>query len=555
MKLLLVILASLFFCIGALDIQANGHIYDPVSTVDSLKADQINWHLLDPEGDNIQGTSVYKVWQELLVGKKPKKTVVVAVIDSGIDIWHEDLKGKIWTNEKEIPGNGIDDDNNGYVDDVHGWNFIGNSEGENVEHETLEYVRIIRKFEGKYDGIKSESELPINERRNYRDFVESKKKYAKELSKYQSEHKDIELFEKTLNASEKLVMDALEKDEYSIQDLLTLNSTDQKVNAAKLFLLNVLNSGFTHDALNEIKDYYHVRMNKHLNLSFNPRSIINDDPYDITDTDYGNDDVKGPRSDHGTFVAGIIAANRDNGIGIDGIAEDVRIMVLRVVPDGDEYDKDVALAIRYAVDNGAHIINMSFGKEFSPQKSMVDDAFRYAVENNVLLVHAAGNSATNIDKEAHYPTAKLDDNTVAASVITVGAISKNLNYHLLGNFTNYGREEVDIFAPGVDMVSLYPGDKYNVGSGTSFASPIVAGVAALIWSYYPELTAIQLKDVLLNSALRYPRQKVYLPNDTSSKKKKVRFKKLSKTGGIVNAYEAFRHMEKLVEEIQVVNSN
>jgi subtilisin family serine protease len=225
-------------------------------------------------------------------------------------------------------------------------------------------------------------------------------------------------------------------------------------------------------------------------------------------------------------------------------------MALRVVPDGDEYDKDVALAIRYAVDNGAHIINMSFGKEFSPHKAMVDDAFRYAVENNVLLVNAAGNSATNIDKKTHYPTARLDDNTVAASMITVGAISKNFDQYLLANFTNYGRQEVHIFAPGVDMASLYPDNKYNTGSGTSFASPIVAGVAALVWSYYPELSAVQLKDVLLNSSSRFPRHKVYLPIEYPGKRKKVKFKKLSTTGGIINAYEAIRYAEKLVEVVR-----
>jgi subtilisin family serine protease len=547
-NILILAVFTIFYC-WTFDSKASGNPYDPVSTIDSLEADKVNWHLLDPMRDNILGASINKVWQELLQGKSPKKTVVVAVIDSGVDIWHEDLEGKIWTNDKEIPGNGLDDDNNGYIDDVYGWNFIGNSDGENVEHETLEFVRIIRKFEGKFGGIKSESELPANNRQNYRDYVESRKKWENERSKYLSEIKDLELFENTLIASEKLIKEALDKSEFTQEDLLLLNSSDQKVITAKFFLLNVFSRGFTYDALNEIKDYYHVRLNKHLNLEYNPRTIINDDPEDITDTDYGNNDVKGPRSDHGTFVAGIIAAIRDNGIGIDGIAGNVKIMSLRVVPDGDEYDKDVALAIRYAVDNGAHIINMSFGKEFSPQKEMVDDAFRYAVENNVLLVNAAGNSALNIDQNTHFPTSRLNDNTVAASMITVGAISKNFNQYLLANFTNYGREEVHIFAPGVDMVSLYPGNKYNTGSGTSFASPIVAGVAALVWSYYPELTAVQLKDLLLKTSLKYPRHKVYLPNDTSNKKKKVRFRKLSKTGGIINAYEAMRYAEKMVDVI------
>ncbi len=550
--ILVIFLAPLLF--GASSFTSNNSGADPVSTIDSLETAQVNWHLLDPVRDNIQGISMDKLYEELLKGKNAKKKIIVAVIDSGVDIGHEDLRGKIWTNQKEIPGNGIDDDNNGFVDDIHGWNFIGNSDGTNVEHETLEYVRIVRDYEKRFGKIKSINDLPASDRKLFEMYHQSRKKLAKEREKYEAERENIELFVQGLAISEELVQEALGKEDYTQEDLLALVTDSQDVMSAKLFLLNIYSRGFTYQDLNEVKDYYDTRLDKHLNTSFNPRVIVNDNPEDINDTSYGNNDVKGPRSDHGTFVAGIIAANRNNNLGIDGIAENVKIMVLRAVPDGDEYDKDVALAIRYAVDNGANIINMSFGKEFSPQKEMVDDALRYAEQNNVLVVHAAGNNATNIDDKTHYPTARLDDNTIAASVITVGAISKNLNYQLLGNFTNYGKNEVDIFAPGVDMVSLYPENKYNMGSGTSFSSPVVAGIAALIWSYHPELSALQVKDVLLNSVVKYPKQKVYLPNDDTGKTKKVKFSKLSKTGGIINAYEAFKYAEKLVES-QVINSS
>jgi len=521
---------------------AANRLFDPVSSVDSLQAEMLNWQHRDPQLDQIAGTSVERAWKELLPLKKAAQTVVVAIIDSGVDIDHEDLEGTIWVNEDEIPGNGIDDDNNGYIDDIHGWNFLGTRDGKNIEFENYEYARIVRKYKDEFGHVANEAELPEDLRDDYRLYRRSLKKFTSEWERLEAERMSLQIFEERLAYAESKIAESLGKKDYTLSELMKLNSTDEEVNNARFFLLSIYQRGFSKDALAELKEYVDANLNKRLNLSYNPRALINDDPEDITDRNYGNNDVKGPNPSHGTFVAGIIAARRDNNIGIDGIADNVKLMILRAVPDGDEYDKDVALAIRYAVDNGANIINMSFGKNFSPQKEFVDEAIRYAVENNVLIVHAAGNDAVNIDKHIHYPTPRLGSKEKAASVITVGAATMYLDRRLPGDFSNYGREHVDLFAPGVDMISLYPGNKYNLGSGTSFSSPVVAGIAALVWSRHPELTALQLKELLLETAQKYSNQKVYLPAE-SEKRKTVRFKKLSNTGGLINAWEALKKAE------------
>jgi subtilisin family serine protease len=289
-------------------------------------------------------------------------------------------------------------------------------------------------------------------------------------------------------------------------------------------------------------------LQQHLNLEYNPRTLVADNPEDINDRLYGNNNVIGPRADHGTPVAGIIGAVRGNNLGIDGIAQEVQLMILRAVPQGDERDKDIALAIRYAVDNGAHIINMSFGKDFSPHKHYVDEAVQYAEAHNVLLVHAAGNDGQNIDLVDNFPTKHYKAGKQANNWIEVGATSLKADKNFNGIFSNYGKQNVDLFAPGVDVISLAPDNKYDKMDGTSFAGPVVSGVAALVWSYYPELTAQELKEVLMKSCTLYPKLKVHTPAEDPTKKQKVNFSDLSVTGGVVNAYEALKLAQKVVLE-------
>lgn len=505
---------------------------------DELEKENLNWFNQDPTETKIQGVSVDLAYNTILKNTTPKKTIIVAVIDGGVDIEHEDLQGQIWTNIDEIPNNGIDDDNNGYVDDIHGWNFIGNSNSENIRYENYEYVRIYRDLKGDYDNLTSTDNLNEQQLQEYVLFKECKAKYKEELEKYTKLQKNIKNLKNKIADCDDIFKTRCQLENYTEEDIKSIHSTDPSVNRAKRFMQYLYKQGFTEELLSEEVERADQSINYHLNVDFNSRQIIHDDVEDINDNKYGNNDVTWERCEHGTFVSGIIAANRDNQIGINGIAENVQIMALRTVPVGDELDKDVALSIRYAVDNGAQIINMSFGKDYSPNKGLVYDAIKYASDHGVLLVHAAGNDGINTDEEVRYPNDKISENTFAKTWIEVGAASKKLDKKFCGIFTNYGHNNVDIFAPGVDIFSLYPNDTYYVGSGTSFAAPVVTGVAALVWSYFPDLTAIELKDILMKSGNVYAKKKVYQPGKGFANKQKVRFSELSNSGSVVNVNNA-----------------
>ncbi len=503
-------------------------VYSQSTSIDQLDQSLINWYNKDLSTDAIMGTSVEKVYSQLFQAKnKARKKVVVAVIDSGVDIEHEDLQGKIWTNPNEIAGNGIDDDGNGYVDDIHGWNFLGNSDGENIQHENLEYTRIIR-----------------DSAANKQLYQKALVKHQNELENKQTELKSILNFQdyvfkvKTFIYSETGVAIA------SAEDLEKIESANPNVLEAKKFLKGRYDQGFTEEGLEEYIAHVNDYLNYHLNRDFTPRNLIGDNPYDLQDMGYGNADVTGPDSQHGTGVAALIAANRGNGIGVDGVATFVEIMAIRSTPNGDERDKDVALAIMYAVDNGADIINMSFGKDFSPQKEFVDEAVKYAEEKGVLLIHAAGNDGKNIDSGDNYPTATYLNNTNALNWIEVGASSMAVDKDIAASFSNYGKNKVDIFAPGHDIISADTSNTYSKNSGTSFAAPVVAGVAALILSHYPDLSPEEVKEILMETSYQPKKpRKIYLPGD-DEKRKKVKFKDLSQSGGIVNAYEAMLEAER-----------
>ncbi|MBN2214984.1 MAG: S8 family serine peptidase [Bacteroidales bacterium] len=508
-------------------------------------ATYFNWFNLDYEMDGIPGISTDKAYNELL-GNKKSTTVVVAVIDGGIDIHHEDLKGKIWINEDEIPGNGKDDDENGFIDDVYGWNFLGAADGRNIKYENYEATRLYKKYKNRFSTADTIG-LSGKDLELFSLFKKARKVHFQKYTKALNEMAMIEKFEKNYYKADSIVKSNLKKDTFSIEEIKSFNASDSReFIMAKSVLLNLSDNGFCMERLKKYKDRISVKLNYHFNTDYDPRSIVNDDPENPGDSIYGNNDVISGTSDHGTFVSGIIAGNRNNNIGMKGIANDVRIMAIRAVPDGDERDKDVANAIKYAVNNGAKIINMSFGKDFTPQKELVDEAIRYAAANDVLLIHAAGNESDNTDKNPRYPNVlntgkeKITDNW-----INVGATSRELDDYFVGDFSNYGKNSVELFAPGVDVFSLQPDNKYDILDGTSFASPMVAGTAALIKSYYPEMTAAQIKDVILSSvSLSYKRQKVLLPAKVDEKKKRrTKFKKLSSTGGVLNVYNALQLCE------------
>lgn len=496
-----------------------------------------NWFNLDQNADNVKGVSTEQAYKTLLKGK-PSTTVVVAVIDSGIDVEHEDLKDKIWTNEDEIAGNGIDDDKNGYVDDIHGWNFIGGKNGENVIYDTYELTRLYARMSKQYKGVNGDK-LKGKKKARYERYLEIKKKFEKASKEAKAEYMQLKQVLTLYKNAYKMIEKDLGGKPLTIKNVEAIKSDNDDVNNGKQFILLLLNNGATAAdllQLEEIIDSYRIRAEYGYNEEYNPRTIVGDNYLNSKETGYGNNDVKGKFADHGTHVAGIIGANRSNELGMKGIAENIQIMAIRAVPNGDERDKDVANAIRYAVDNGASVVNMSFGKGYAFDKKAVDKAIKYAMKKDVLLVHGAGNDAKNTDYTDNFPNDRIGKkNKEVNNWIEVGALNWQTGDKAIADFSNYGKKNVDIFAPGVDIYSTTPDQKYQDMSGTSMASPVVAGVAALIRSYFPTLTAAQVKEVLLSSSIKSSEQ-VNKPGTDAT----ATLKDLCKTGGMVNVVEAVK---------------
>jgi subtilisin family serine protease len=501
----------------------------------------INWY----NGD-AYGMSTDKAYAKLLAGKE-SQTVIVAVIDSGVDIEHEDLQGKIWVNKGEIAGNGIDDDKNGYIDDINGWSFLGNPNGQNIEHEQLEVTRLYVEYRNKFDGVSSVDVAP-EDKAAYaiysacRDEVENTRtSSSRTLQQYKDYLKSFEDADAQLKSHF--------KGDYTAKDLKTVMN-DPTLGAAAKTMNPVKKRGAGIEQIREsfqgALDYFNGQLEYNYNPDYLPRSIVGDDPNDFSQKYYGCNDVEGPDAFHGTHVAGIIAATRGNGIGNDGVANNVLIMSVRAVPDGDERDKDVAMAIRYAVDNGAQIINMSFGKSYSPSQEEVISAIRYAESKGVLLVHAAGNSNKDISKEPNFPSPKYPSMSEEfKNWIEVGAstrygkakIDKKSNTlkqdGLAADFSNYNKDMVDVFAPGLEIYATTPNNEYQAIQGTSMASPMVAGVAALLKSYYPKLSMFEIRTIIFESVQVIDKD-TPLPGTTDM----VPFSSLSTTGGVVNVYNA-----------------
>lgn len=495
-----------------------------------------DWHIQDGRG----ALKSEKAHQELLKGKQGRK-IIVAVIDSGVDIEHEDLKDVIWTNPKEIPGNGIDDDKNGYIDDVHGWSFLGNKKGENITQDTYELTREYVRLSKKYAQAKP-SKKP-----EYLYWEQVKNEFEEKKSEFEMQFSLVKpMYEKALK-NEKLLKEALNVKELTSSVVEEFEPDNEELQEAKEGYLGILKLGITIDDLKSYVEYLDKGLKYGYNPEFDPRPLVGDNPKKLNEKGYGNNDVKGPDAEHGTHVAGIIAANRDNNIGIKGIANNVIIMPIRAVPDGDERDKDVANAIFYAVDNGAHIINMSFGKAYSPNKEYVDKAVQYAESKGVLLIHAAGNDAKDLEVENNYPNRFYKKTKKEASNwLEIGASGwKTNNAEFIANFSNYGKTKVHVFSPGVDIYAPIPDkNQYKYNSGTSMAAPATSGVAALIMSYYPNLTAQEVKEIILQSAYKIT-DKV---NKPGKKGANTSLSELCISGGVVDAYAAIQLAEKKSKE-------
>lgn len=527
-----------------------------------------DWYYGNP-GEGFNGISMRKAYQEFLKDKKTK-TVIVAIIDSGIDIEHEDLAENIWVNPGEIPNNGLDDDKNGYVDDVHGWNFIGGPNGKNVGPDSYEATRVYGSLKYKYENAVP-AKLNKKDKVEYETYLRAKETVEKEIVKAQGSLEKLDNVEMKVMAALDALATALGGKPFNGNTVNDVDVTDnQELTMAKSLALQFLADAEFKDVAelkNKIKDEisedrktYQNKLDFAYNVDFDPRKTIVKDNYnDPTERYYGNNDVEGPDPLHGTHVGGIVGAVRNNDKGMDGVAPNVKLMSVRAVPDGDERDKDVANAIRYAVDNGATVINMSFGKGFGTHKNLVDEAVKYAASKDVLLVHAAGNSGQNNDTTPNFPNSTFEKksgflckkNKKAKNWIEVGALNYKDGEDAPAPFSNYGQKDVDLFAPGMKIYSTMPNDEYAPLQGTSMAAPVVAGVAATIRSVYPALTAEQVKEAILKSVTPLT-QVVKVPG---SKSDTVSFSKLSVTGGTVNLDKALQYASKMKGKKKVKNIN
>ncbi|SEA41377.1 Subtilase family protein [Arachidicoccus rhizosphaerae] len=507
----------------------------------------LSWHMLDPIHDSVYGVSANRTYSELLKGKTGQK-VIVGIVDSGADTLQEDLKDVLWHNPKEIPNDHQDNDKDGYVDDYYGWNFLGGkSDTSNVTEDTRESTRYYFQYKSQFENIKDSNQVPQKERVHYRTWIQAKNieltatdaaKEAGALERISSLLPQISDFSKVLL-----------KDTFNLEDVKAYEPIDRKTSAEKqiyTILLDKVGPGTTNitlpakinsllDSLKEVNKLPDVAPPNYR------QNIVKDNYDDFNDKYYGNDNISAGDVMHGTHVSGIIGASRNNNLGMDGIADNVALIEVRTVPgSGDEHDKDVALAIRYAVDHGAKVINMSFGKPISPNRSWVEGAIRYAQQHDVLLVHAAGNDGEDITGQPNYPTQYYgpDNSKEFDNVITVGA-SGAMEDDLVADFSNFSKTAVDVFAPGVEIYSTLPGkDNYGSLSGTSMASPVVAGVAAAIRSYYPELSAPEVKQLIMASVT-----KINFPVINPATGEKVKLSDLCVTGGIVNLYNAIKMMQ------------
>ncbi|MEO6879091.1 MAG: S8 family peptidase, partial [Gemmatimonadaceae bacterium] len=494
------------------------------------------WHLLDEATDHVPGISANRAMSELLAGKAPKQTVLVAIIDNGIDTMHVDLRANLWTNPKEIGGNGKDDDGNGFVDDMHGWNFIGGRDGQDVHFDTFE---VTRQYARCHNQAAASGQPAITDKAQCAQIDAAFDKQRKSIESSAQNYREINT---VMQQIVPLLTRAAGTDSLTIARVRALPAATPQMAQARQIYLELAGQGATPSVIADGLTSLEGQVKYSLNPQYNPRTLVGDNYADPSEHHYGNADVMGQEPKHGTHVAGIIGAVRGNGVGIDGIAPAVKLMMIRAVPDGDERDKDVANAIRYAVDNGAQIISMSFGKTYSPYKAAVDDAVKYADAHGVLMVHAAGNDGEDLDTSKNFPTPKYFTGGRPVNWIEVGASSWKGGDSLAANFSNYSANQVDVFAPGVDILSTVPGNKYERDSGTSMAAPVVTGLAALLMDYFPNLTASDIRNIIVKSVMKLSNQMVAKPGDD---KGRVPFGTLSVSGGIVNAYNAVKMAEQV----------
>ncbi|RQP10288.1 MAG: peptidase S8 [Chryseobacterium sp.] len=505
--------------------------------------DLATWYHKDFATTNVYGINTENAYRFLeSKGLKPQ-TVVVGVLDSGVQVDHPGLIKNMWTNPGEIAGNGKDDDKNGYVDDIHGWNFQGGKDGD-VDVDNMEVTRVVKKYRPIFEGENS-AQNKANQGKMPTEFAMYMK--AKDIFQRKSieARRNYEYY-KALQERVPAIVATLNGMTLTQENLAKIQPKDAYQAQYRDMLSNLLRDpslagktpaeveAFLSKQMKGALDYFEPQATKQYDLDFDPRGIVGDNYDDVNERFYGNNHYEGPDAQHGTHVAGIIAGYPHDGNIQYGVASRVaKIMTVRAVPDGDERDKDVANAIRYAVDNGAKVLNMSFGKPISPNKDKVWEAFKYAQDKGVLLVKAAGNENEDIVENEYFPTnykSVNDKQPFVTNMIVVGASTKD-NDGLRAGFSNFNSERVDLFAPGAEIYSTVPKNEYEYLQGTSMASPVVAGAAAVLFAYMPQLTPQQVKEALMKTVNRPAAQ----PGQ------EVPFTSYSASGGVIDLYKAAQY--------------
>ena len=516
------------------------------TTLDPMKdKDLMTWYHKDFSAANVYGVNTQNAYKYLeSKGLKPKP-VIVGVLDSGVEVDHPGLIKNMWKNPNEVPNNGKDDDGNGYIDDVYGWNFAGGKNGD-VDVDNMEVTRVVKKYQPIFEGANSaankanQAKMP----EEFAMYMKSKEVFNKKSIEAKQGYETYSRIQKMIPA----MVAMLNGQNLTPEVVAAIKPTTQEQAMAASVLGQIAQDPsvkgkspaevqkFLDAQMKEALDYYGPQATKQYNLDYDPRAeIVGDNYEDYTQKYYGNNHFEGPDAKHGTHVAGIIAGYpQGNEIQYGVGYKTAKIMTVRAVPDGDERDKDVANAIRYAVDNGAKILNMSFGKPVSPGKSVVWDAFKYAHDKGVLLVKAAGNENENIFESQYFPTNFKDVNDAKPfinNMIVVGA-STNDNEFLRANFSNYNQKMVNVFAPGEKIYSTVPDGKYEYLQGTSMASPVVAGAASVLLAYMPNLKPEQIIESLVKTANKSSVNAMINSNTNN------RFDLISEAGGVIDLRKA-----------------
>lgn len=515
---------------------------------DKAELEKQNWFHQDFQTTGIYGIGTDAAIEFLKSKNLKPTTVIVGVLDSGIEIDHEDLKANIWVNAKEKAGNGKDDDKNGYIDDINGWDFCADDKGVDYNEDSYEATRVVVKYKPLFNSGNKKTDLANMQKMptEYQMYLKARKVWAEKYytatnssGQVEEERQQVMAFLNELKGYAKEVKLTAE----NVEKLPSATDAD-KESKEKINFIIANNPEFVGLSMTEIITKANEEFDATLknfdgdlkyayNVSFDPTNGRTSS----AKIGYGNNEVEGPDAFHGSHVGGIIGAVRNNGKGMNGVAGDVvKLMSVRMVPDGDERDMDVANGIRYAVDNGAKVLNMSFGKAFSPEKGIVDEAIKYADSKGVLMFHAAGNDNKDLDYNTNYPSNFKDNEMVSFTKnwITVGASTRN-NEALKASFSNFGTSKVDIYAPGTEIYSTVPDQSYKYAQGTSMASPVAAGAAALIWAYFPHMTSQQVKEVLFETV-----NKSDAIVKVGSEGDERKFSDLSVTGGVIDVNKAVR---------------